>query len=134
MAQKEVVVPSPHHHEFKELLAKGEVSLQLDTYDDIFSDFDPRPYSSRALSVDFLGEATRATREKSGQLELRFLIPQHERKKALESVIKKRLRAHFERHVVLLKKEHSEQVEKGIIVVIVGFLLMLGATSCCICC
>ena len=36
--------------EKQDLLSKGEISILLDTYDDIFSDFDPRPYSQRALS------------------------------------------------------------------------------------
>ena len=35
---------------------KAEVGLRLEKYDDIFSDFDVRPYSARALSVDFLEE------------------------------------------------------------------------------
>ena len=37
--------------------AVGAVSLWLDTYEDIFSDFDPRPYGQRALSEDFVAEA-----------------------------------------------------------------------------
>ncbi|MBI2151367.1 hypothetical protein HYU21_01420, partial [Candidatus Woesearchaeota archaeon] len=33
---------------------EGNISLVLDSYDDIFSDFDPRDYSEKALSEDFL--------------------------------------------------------------------------------
>ena len=32
-----------------ETLAKHEVSLWLDDYSDLFSDFDPRPYSQRTF-------------------------------------------------------------------------------------
>ena len=46
------------------LLKKSEISLSLDNYDDIFSDFDPRPFSQRALSDDFLIEAKKASRDK----------------------------------------------------------------------
>ena len=35
---------------------EGNVSLVLESYNDIFSDFDPRNYSERALSDDFLIE------------------------------------------------------------------------------
>ena len=42
--------------ETEKLLQQSEISLLLDSYDDIFSDFDPRPYNQRALSQDFLAE------------------------------------------------------------------------------
>ena len=38
----------------RNLLKKGEISLLLDSYTGIFSDFDPRPYAERTLSDDFL--------------------------------------------------------------------------------
>ncbi len=71
------------------LLKASEISIILDTYDDIFSDFDPRPYSERALSDDFLIEANKASRDKaSGQIELIFLIPQKMRNIESENLIK----------------------------------------------
>ena len=64
------------------LAGMSEISLNLDSYDDIFSDFDPRPYSERAMSQDFLAEAHRASIDKGfGQIELNFLIPKNKRKK-----------------------------------------------------
>ena len=39
------------------------VSLWLDNYDNIFSDFDPRSYAHRELSDDFLIEAKKVTHE-----------------------------------------------------------------------
>src|SRR5690349_704077 len=47
----------------KALLIKSELSIWLDTYDDIFSDFDPRPLNERALSDDFLSEARKMARD-----------------------------------------------------------------------
>ena len=35
--------------EKQKLLEISEISLLLDSYDDIFSDFDQRPYAQRAL-------------------------------------------------------------------------------------
>jgi len=114
--------------EEKELLAEGEVSLVIDNYDEIFSSFDPRPYSRRALSVDFLDEARRATREiKPGVFELRFLLPFSERKLEREGMIKKRLKEHFRKHAEIIEKEKSRIVKQGIYFVALGLVFMLVA-------
>ena len=39
---------------------EGNISIVLDSYDDLFSDFDPRPYRIRALSDDFLLECKKS--------------------------------------------------------------------------
>ena len=112
----------------KHLLAESEVSLVLNSYEDIFSDFDPRPFSGRALSVDFLDEAKRATREiKPGVFELRFLIPAAHRRLDREAIIKKRLKEHFKKHAEILEKEKSKIVRQGVYFVVVGLVFMLVA-------
>lgn len=112
----------------EELLAKSEVSLILDSYDDIFSSFDPRPYSQRALSVDFLDEAKRATREmKPGVFELRFLLPAAKRRIEKESTIKKRLREHVKKHTEILEKEHRGIIKQGFYFILLGVVFMLMA-------
>lgn len=111
------------------LLKISEISLWLDSYDDIFSDFDPRPYAERALSDDFLAEAKKASRDKaSGTIELQFLVPKDKRNEHQERVIKKRLRDHFRRHFQLLQKEKKDTRKKGTMFVVIGMLLMLVAT------
>src|SRR3989344_6408811 len=73
-----------------------KISLWLDDYNDIFSDFDPRPYSERALSDDFLNASQKMFREtKTGKFELRLLIPKSLRDEKQESLIKKRLKSFF---------------------------------------
>jgi hypothetical protein len=115
--------------EEKELLAEGEVSLVVDNYDEIFSSFDPRPYSRRALSVDFLDEARRATREiKPGIFELRFLLPFSERKLEKEGMIKRRLKEHFKKHHEMLEAESRKVKRKGLFLSFIGFIMMLIAT------
>ncbi len=114
--------------QIEQLLQKSEISLWLDHYDDIFSDFDPRPYSQRGISDDFLKEAKKFTREvKPGILELRFLIPGNHQKADHESMIRKRLREHFKKHADLLKKEQQSMVKKGRMVAFTGFLLLIVA-------
>src|SRR4051812_46940136 len=85
-----------NYDENKELLRKAELSIWLDTYDDIFSDFDPRPYSERALSDDFINEARKMVREKpTGTIELKLLMPSELRNNETENIIINSLHSHF---------------------------------------
>lgn len=112
------------------LLEMSEISLLIDTYDDIFSDFDPRPYSQRSLSDDFLFEAKKASRKTpSDWMELKFLIPENIRNKSHENIIKRRLKEHFSKHFTLLKKEAKNMINEGLFFVALGIVLMLIATS-----
>ncbi len=111
-----------------ELLNKSEISLWLDDYNDIFSDFDPRPYAHRALSQDLLDEAKRATREAPSGIELRFLIPNTQRNLQHEFMIKKRLREHFKKHAAQLDDDYRQMRKKGVILTVIGMLLLTAAT------
>lgn len=114
----------------QKLLQMSELSLWLDTYDDIFSDFDPRPYSQRALSQDLLGELQRAIRGMvSGKIELKFLIPQSERSPHKEDMIKERLKGHFKKHFNLLKKEYKGVIRRGVFFALLGLTLMFISTA-----
>jgi len=84
---------------------KEGIQLVLDSYPDIFSDFDARGYSEKALSDDFLYECKKAAVDKKEGLELSFLMPKSKRDKTTESMIKKRLKNHFLRHFHIKKKE-----------------------------
>lgn len=116
--------------EKQKILEMSEISLWLDTYDDIFSDFDPRSYAQRALSDDFLNEAKKASKEKSnGVVELKFLVPSNTRSLDKEIVIKKRLREHFKKHYNLLHKETIDLKKRGGLLVAAGLLITLTATT-----
>jgi len=119
------------HKEEKEkqkLLQMSEVSLWLYGYEDIFSDFDPRPYSQRAISEDFLIEAKRISKEKlSGQVQLTFSVPEKSRDPEKEKVIRKRLHEHFRKHAEISKKEASSDLKKGGIVAGLGLIFMFSS-------
>src|SRR4051812_5168600 len=73
-----------------------DISIWIDNYDDVFSDFDPRPYSERNVSVDFLYEVKRVCHESNFHInELKLLVPERIRDKEKESIIVKRLHLHF---------------------------------------
>jgi len=112
----------------KELLGKAELSVWLDSYDDIFSDFDPRPFQERALSDDFLNEARKMVKEKpDGRIELELLMPESLRNKETETVIIKSLHAHFRRFVHAIEHEKKKTNQRGIVLTLCGFILLTVA-------
>jgi hypothetical protein len=106
-----------------------EIYIRLEQYDDIFSDFDMRPHTKRALSVDFLEEIKRAVDGKEGEgIDLILHIPEKERDQTLEENIKARLAAHFTRHYELLHHKKRHVLEFGIAMVFLGIICMIAAT------
>jgi len=121
--------PSGLDEEKEKLLKLSKISLILDTYDDIFSDFDPRPYDERGLSDDFLSEAKKAVTEKpSGIIELKFLIPATKRNITDETIIKNRLIEYFNNKLIHLNKQKRKIIKEGIIFVILGIAMMFIAS------
>lgn len=103
-------------------------TLALDDYDDIFSDFDPRPYSIRSLSDDFLNESRKATKDNDGKVELLLLIPKNKRSSHQEHIIKKRLREHFSRHAKIEQGVVKKIMTQGLLFVFLGTLIMFFNT------
>lgn len=111
--------------ELENVVNHANISLRLNNYDDIFSNFDPRIYSEKALSSDFLEEAKRASRDKSsGELVLQFLVPQKIRNDGDENLIKRRLREHFRKHYLMLVKDVKRTKERGILMAFAGVLFL----------
>lgn len=107
--------------EWLDRLEVKEISIWLDNYDDIFSDFDPRPYTTRELSADFLKEVNRRYMEtRTGVLEVRFLIPQNERDEDTEEIIKKHLRAHFHSAYREVLRRLDEEKRNGLAFILAG--------------
>jgi hypothetical protein len=105
----------------------ANISLILDSYEDIFSSFDPRSYSEKAVSVDFISECKRAARDLNEfDLELNLSIPKARRNLVDEARIKRRLREHFHKHAVEKEKEIRSIKRSGNFWVILGGLLIFG--------
>lgn len=121
MDEKELQKSDVHFRE-------GNISIILDSYDDIFSDFDPRGYNVKALSDDFVSECRRAAREKKGKLELRFFVPEIKRKVADEAMIKRRIKDHFHWSSKEKKKEMNKIRMMGLMWFILGAAVIIGAT------
>lgn len=106
-------------------IINANISLKLNDYSDIFSDFDPRPYSHRALSGDFLEEAKRASRDKiNGELILQFVVLSKNRNESNEILIKRRLREHFKKHYLMLLNDAKLTKERGVLMTFAGVLFI----------
>jgi hypothetical protein len=82
-----------------------DILIVLDSYEDIFSDFDARSYSEKTLSVDFLSECRKASLDKEDKINLKLFVPKNKRSPSDEIKIKKRMKEHFFHHLQLEKKE-----------------------------
>lgn len=96
-----------------EKMKEANISLVINNYNDIFSSFDARTFTEKALSVDFLDECKRAAREKGNSVELRILVPKNIRNQREEWKIKKRLKNHFEHHSKIEEREISSIKREG---------------------
>ncbi len=116
-------------HALEKHLKMSDIPLWLDRYNDIFSEFDSRPYSQRALSTDFLFEARKASRDKEeGKIELKLFMPKEKRNLQAEGVIVRRLKEHFKKHYTLIHDEQHAIFNKGVMFVILGIVFMFSAS------
>ena len=113
----------------KSLLKLAEISILLDSYDSIFSDFDPSPYSERTLSDDFIIQSKKISRNKSGKMmSLRLLLPADKRNEEEEKVIIKRLHSYFKSVHQELTFEVREINKRGFYLTVTGIILMMAAS------
>jgi hypothetical protein len=106
-----------------------DISIWLDNYDDIFSDFDPRPYSERALSDDFLREVRKVCKEKDEVInDFVLLIPASKRSSETETIIIKRLQAHFKKYYHQYLQSNKDGKKKTSLFLILGMVLMFWAS------
>ncbi|MEO5561936.1 MAG: hypothetical protein ABIR18_00850 [Chitinophagaceae bacterium] len=111
------------------LLKRPEVSIRLRSYNDLFSDFDPSAYPDRTLSDDFILHAKEIFKSKSGgNISLRLLLPENSRNDLDERLIIERLKAYFISVYTQLKSEVRKANAKGLTLIVIGIILMIGAS------
>lgn len=111
------------------LLELAEVSILLDSYDDIFSDFDPSAYSERTLSDDFIFQVKKISGNISrSKLSLKLLLPANMRNEADEKAIVKRLHSYFKNVHQVLESEVKKTKSKGLLLTSIGIAIMIAAS------
>ena len=102
-----------------------EICIWIDKYDDVFSEFDSRPFSDRALSDDFLREVRKMTSENaSREIRLKFHVMEDQRNDESETIIINNLNKHFRHIADELKKEQNETKHRGYMFMGIGFVLI----------
>jgi len=110
------------------LLRKSELSIWLDEYDDIFSDFDPSPYSDRTLSDDFLHEIRKRIHQSdTGKVQLKLLLPEGKRNKERETVIVRHLHSHFKYESIEFAEHKKKMQNSGWLSTLAGLIIMMFA-------
>jgi len=103
----------------------AELSLWLDYYDDIYSDFDSRHYLKRRISEDFLHELRLATKyKKERAADLVLLLPPEKREDASEKIIIDSLKDFFTDQFRMNAEKFRKKLNTGIGLLIAGFAVM----------
>jgi hypothetical protein len=106
-------------------LQEGNVGIILAEYQDVFSDFDPRPHTHADLSKDFLRECqSRILKLQQDDYDLRLLIPTRQQDVKQEETIIKRVTQYFADRYVLMVQKHASQVKYALFWLFCGLLLM----------
>jgi len=98
-----------------------EIGVVIDNWDDIFSDFDPRPLSVRTVSEDFLDELKKRYKEtRTGEFIITIYAPCALRNEESEKMVTHRLKKHFHQKFLQKKKVITIIRIRGVIFVFVG--------------
>lgn len=113
-----------------EVLLSHDISIWMDEYDDIFSDFDSRLYPERNISDDFLYELKRICLENAGLVRtLKLLVPEGKRNLENEQIISKRLHAEFKKQYTASYESAKSARRRGALFIVFAACLMTGASS-----
>lgn len=106
-----------------------EINIAIETYSDIFSDFDNRDFKVRALSKDFLEELHVRLRRIGAKTELKivFQIPASRRDRESERLIIERLRGFYIERRTHYERESRIARMRAVVYVSIGLLLMAAA-------
>lgn len=102
------------------------ISIAIDTYDDIFSDFDPRDLTQRDLSEDFIIELTRRHRaDIKGKYDVVLVAPKSIEDTAAEKKITSRISRYFSQKYRRYAKSINDLRLRGAIYIVLGMALLI---------
>ena len=106
-----------------------DISIAIDSWDDVFSDFDPSPLEQRILSEDFLLELKKRYREtQRGNFIITIYAPLSLKDEASERIISKRLKQYFKFRHLEIQRDINEARRKGVIFIVVGMFFLANLT------
>jgi len=108
----------------------AELSLWLDYYDDIYSDFDSRHYGKRRISDDFLYELRNALKYKEVRItDLILLLPADKRNETDEKMIAASLKDFFSSRYGNSADKCRHKLNRGTLFGITGTIVMIVNTA-----
>lgn len=109
--------------------ASHEIRIWIDDYNDIFSDFDPRDYSERNISDDFLREVKKVAAESEHDVKkLQLLIEEKLRDEKTEGIIIERVHSAFTESYRDYAGKRKQYRSRSVLFLAVGLLMILGAS------
>ena len=103
-----------------------ELELWLDSYDDIYSDFDSRHYLKRRISEDFLHELRIEMKYKEHHAsDMVLLLPQDSRDQTAEKIIADSLSDFFTSQFRFHHDKCRKKMSNGILLFVLGVCVML---------
>ncbi|MCX6199499.1 MAG: hypothetical protein NTY88_09790 [Bacteroidetes bacterium] len=104
-----------------------DISIWVDKYEDLFSDYDSRDFTERALSDDFILEVRKLVREMpSENIELKFNLLIEPSNPETEAIITKNIHEHFAFFAEVIKDEMDTIFRNGCIMTGLGFALIVA--------
>lgn len=104
----------------------AELSLWLDSYDDIFSDFDSRHYLKRRISEDFIEELQMSLKYRHEQPDsLILLLPEAQRNAEVEKEISVSIKEQLRDRIEILQNKSGKTRMRGTALLVSGMLIML---------
>jgi hypothetical protein len=104
----------------------AEIKLWLDSYEDIYSDFDSRHYLHRRISEDFLHELrTEMKYLQHHASDMVLLLPQEQRNEPTEKIIASSLNNYFKGQSRFHHDKCNQKLKRGVALLIMGIIIML---------
>ena len=104
-----------------------QISIAIDNWADIFSDFDPSPLSYRTLSEDFLQELSKRYREISGgKVVIMIYAPRKFKRSHKEKIVIRRIRDYFYSRYQKKRKEFNRSALLGGVMLATGLSLIIS--------
>ena len=108
----------------------ADISLWLDDYDDIYSDFDSRQYPKRRISEDFIYEMKDAFNYRKEKIRDLFLfMPPEKRVEASEEIIVTGMTHFFNGQFLMAAGKYRKKWNRGILLGIIGLAVMICSAS-----
>jgi hypothetical protein len=102
--------------------------ISLDSYDDVFDDFDIRPYKERSLSADFINVLNERVKKVDFAREMTLILtmPKKSRNRNHERAIEKRLREHLESAAKYWSGKAKDTRNSGIFYLLLGLAIYVA--------